>query len=192
MELGHLSAKYESNGDPGAIAYTVGDAGGASYGAYQFATNAGIPQDFCASMELDWGVPGTQEFDANWRAMAEADPEGFLLIQHRYVYEKYFVPAHNLLAASGFYLSSHSEALGQVVWSAAVQYGPGYIVELFNTAAALSGVNDPNELPDRVLIENIYVVRASDEWTAGSPSLRPGLRDRFAAECQDALAMLEE
>ena len=42
------------------------------------------------------------------------------------------------------------------------------------------------------LIRNIYAVRASDEWTSGSPSLRPGLRARFEAECLDALNMLDK
>jgi len=185
MLLGTLSAKYESNGDPGAISYTAGDAGGPSYGAYQFATNAGTPQDFCMWLGVDWGTPGTPEVDANWPAAAQPDPEGFLAAQHSYVKAVYFDTAAVLLAGIGVDLSQRSEALSQVVWSAAVQYGPGYIVELFLTAAG----GDPNAIDDRTLISNIYAVRASDEWTGGSPRLRPGLRARFNAECQEALAM---
>ena len=39
--LGDLSAQYESNGDPGCISDGYGDAGGKSYGTYQFSSNAG-------------------------------------------------------------------------------------------------------------------------------------------------------
>src|SRR5574341_1024502 len=35
-ELGGLSRKYESNGNPGMVSSGVGDHGGRSYGAYQF------------------------------------------------------------------------------------------------------------------------------------------------------------
>ncbi|MDR3560744.1 MAG: hypothetical protein P4N41_15725 [Negativicutes bacterium] len=196
MALGDLSAKYESNGDPGAVADSAEDAGGASYGAYQFATNAGVPQDF-----VDWllrqdyslvktltdaGAPGTQEFDAAWRQVAQEDHDGFLELQRQYVQQKYYQPAVDALSGINFNVDGRSEALRQVVWSAAVQYGPGWVAELFKEASA----GDPNQCDDATLITKIYEVRASDDWTSGSPELRPSLRDRFASECDDALAML--
>lgn len=36
--LAHFLAKYESNGDPAVISSGQGDAGGVSYGAYQFSS----------------------------------------------------------------------------------------------------------------------------------------------------------
>jgi hypothetical protein len=98
--LGTLSAKYESNGDPGAIGRNEGDAGGASYGAYQFATNAGVPEGFVAWLgERGYrgaeglaraGAPGTEGFDAAWREAAAADPEGFAAMQRGFVEEVYY------------------------------------------------------------------------------------------------------
>ena len=41
MELGKLSAAYESNGDPAIVSTGEGDRGGLSYGAYQLASNCG-------------------------------------------------------------------------------------------------------------------------------------------------------
>ena len=38
MELGKLSAAYESNGDPAIVSTGEGDRGGISYGAYQLAS----------------------------------------------------------------------------------------------------------------------------------------------------------
>jgi len=130
--LGHLSAKYESNGAAGAIGRNEGDAGGASYGA------------------------------------------GFLAMQHAFVREMYYEPARAALLGLGLDIDGRSAALRQVVWSAAVQYGPGWIGELFAEAAALAG-KEASDLDDATLIANIYAVRASDGWTAGSPSLRPSL-----------------
>lgn len=48
-DLGYLSGKYESRGDCGTISTGKGDAGGKSYGIYQFALNAGTPKKF-----VDW------------------------------------------------------------------------------------------------------------------------------------------
>jgi hypothetical protein len=196
MALGDLSAKYESNGDPGAVADSPGDAGGASYGAYQFATNAGVPQAFVAwllqqgyrlaQVLADAGDPGTGEFNAAWRQTAGQDHDGFLEMQRQYVQQQYYQPAVEALGGIGFDVNGRSEALRQVVWSAAVQYGPGWVNELFTEAAD----GDPNQCDDATLIRNIYQVRATDDWTSGSPELRPALRARFASECDDALAML--
>lgn len=197
--LGQLSAKYESSGDPGAIGRNEGDAGGASYGAYQFATNAGIPEAFLVWLEEQgyWGAevlkqvgePGTEVFDAAWRRVTEADAAGFLAVQNGFVEQAYYEPARAALLGMGLDVDTRAEALRQVVWSAAVQYGPGYVGELFCTAAALAG-EEPDEADDATLIANVYAVRASDAWTAGSPGLRPALRARFAAECREALEML--
>lgn len=197
--LGQLSAKYESNGDPGAIGRNAGDAGGASYGAYQFATNAGVSEAFMGWLAERgyWGAealkqagePGTEEFDAAWRRVAEADTAGFMAMQHDFVQHVYYEPARVALLEIGLDIDARSEALRQVIWSAAVQYGPGYAGELFGAAAALAE-EQPDGADDATLIANVYAVRASDAWTAGSPGLRPALRARFAAECREALGML--
>ncbi|MDT8900847.1 hypothetical protein [Anaeroselena agilis] len=197
--LGQLSAKYESSGDPGAIGRNEGDAGGASYGAYQFATNAGVPEVFVgwlaeqgywgAAVLVQAGEPGTEGFDAAWRQVATADAAGFLAAQHGYVEQAYYEPARAALLETGLDVDARSGALRQVVWSAAVQYGPGYVGELFCTAAALAG-EEPDRVDDATMIANVYAVRASDEWTAGSPVLRPALRARFAEECREALEMM--
>ena len=51
MELGKLSAAYESNGDPAIVSTGEGDFGGISYGAYQLASNCGSVDAF-----LGWGL----------------------------------------------------------------------------------------------------------------------------------------
>lgn len=196
MRLGDLSAQYESNGDPGAISDAAGDAGGTSYGAYQFAANAGVPQDFIkwlseqgygpAAVLAEAGEAGTAAFNEAWRQAADSDPEGFLAMQHDYVRQQYYEPAVQLLRSVGFDADGRSAAIREVIWSAAVQYGPYWITDLFQEAAG----PELTVMDDVTLIQNIYAVRASDEWTGGSPALRPGLRARFAAECDQALAML--
>lgn len=200
MKLGDLSAKYESNGDPGAISSGEGDAGGISYGAYQFSANAGVPEQFARWLsETGYayaeelavaGEPGSGEFSDAWLAVAAKDPDGFFAAQHEFVRQTYYEPGCQRALAAGVVLTDRSFALQNVVWSAAVQYGPYYIKELFEDVAVWLGLSSAAEAGDGQLIQAIYVIRATDEWTAGSPELRPGLIARFEAECQDALAML--
>lgn len=199
IELGKLSAKYESNGDPGTVSHTDGDAGGASYGCYQFATSAGVPQDFvryCFSQGykltfiLAQADSETDEFDAAWQKCAADDPEGFEQMQDNYVKSVYFDKAVDLLKEIGFDILQRSLTLQQVLWSRAVQYSARWMPELFFKAAEMSG-KELNDCTDRELIVNIYGVNTSDEsWTSGSPSLRPGLFARFESERDDALNML--
>jgi hypothetical protein len=201
MKLGDLSAKYESNGDPGAISSGEGDAGGVSYGAYQFSTNAGVPRQFIAWLEsmgysyaeplAAAGEPGTEGFSDAWLAVAIEDPDGFLAAQHEFVRQTYYEPARERALAAGINIEGRSFALQNVVWSAAVQYGAYYVKELFEDAAARLGITTAADADEAALIQAIYEVRASDEWTAGSPELRPGLIARFEAEGQDALGLLD-
>lgn len=107
--LGTVSAQYESNGDPGLISSGSGDLGGASYGAYQFASTYNIPHTFAkwcvssgnnktvgntllAAYEKDGNKLGTN-FNAAWKKIAADDKNGFLKLQRLYVKAKYYDPA---------------------------------------------------------------------------------------------------
>jgi len=204
MRLDQLSLKYESNGDPGAESNNAGDAGGESYGLYQFADNAGIPRQFINWLKAQ-GSPyayladlstGTPDFDAAWKEIAAKDPDGFSEAQYEFAKTLYYEPAVARAKLAFINMEKHSEALGAVLWSAAVQYDSYYCTELFADSATLLGYADASSLDDisfdEQLIKAIYQVRASDDWTTGSPDLRPGLRNRFINECQDALALLAQ
>lgn len=206
MKLGDLSARYESNGDPGAIAHTPGDLGGASYGAYQFATASGVPQafiQFCvtcgyanAQALVEAGMPGTDCFDGIWESVAQGDPEGFLEIQWQYVKASYFDVAMAYLRDAGWDFDSIPDknvwaAISQIIWSAAVQYGPKWVPDLFNEAEQAADIGDPH-----AFIQALYAVRSesrnSNDWisTSNPENIVEALRNRFASECQDALVML--
>lgn len=202
--LGDLSAKYESNGDPGAISSGWGDLGGVSYGCYQLASNTGSVQSFLQWLK-DIGhtygqslgnlVPCTPNFDALWRTIAKVDGENFKQLQHGYIKEKYYDPAVELLRRYYFNIENHSEVMQDVIWSRAVQYGAGNIVEMFEDAVHCLGHDNLSYVDDlyfdEAMIRTIYLaVCRSEEWTNGSPALREGLYNRFENECREALARL--
>lgn len=203
--LGDLSANYESNGDPATISSGYGDLGGASYGAYQFASNMGVVDDFVAWLAsegyphadtlVNAGGPGNPFFNQAWIYVADIDRDGFMAKQHEYVMDRYYDSAVWFLERAGYHADKHSNTMQDVIWSRAVQYGPALIVEMFETAASIIGHPNLSYVDDisfdADMIRSIYLnVCMSDEWTNGSPGLREGLHARFQAECNDALEML--
>lgn len=129
---------------PGVISSGAGDAGGKSYGAYQFSSRSDIPRAFfrwcqsssdtyyrsignrlAAAYEADGGYGSN--FDATWRALANEDSDGFMRVQRNYVRRSYYDPIVRSIesAVPGFDMDNYSIALRNVFWSRAVQHGVG-------------------------------------------------------------------
>jgi len=140
--LGTLSASYEA-GSPGTISSGAGDAGGKSYGSYQFASAYDIPKAFfnwCLKSDDTYyqsigqrlsdaytadGKKYKTNFDAEWKALAKENADGFEQCQRNYVQLKYYDPAVKKIEAEydGFDMDNYSIALRNVIWSRAVQLG---------------------------------------------------------------------
>ncbi len=168
--LGTVTAKYESNGNPGAIS-NGNDAGGVSFGAYQFASRAGVPLTFAnwcigtgkspdtgnrliSAYNADNGYGET--FKAEWRTLATEDPSGFLAIQHAFVKATYYdaIVSRVEKNVTGFDIDTYGIALKNVFWSRSVQHGVGGAYNVISRAfAALGGFNFQSE---EVLIRAIY------------------------------------
>ncbi|QGQ98806.1 peptidoglycan endopeptidase [Paenibacillus psychroresistens] len=160
-KLGSLSAKYESNGKPGSISSGSGDIGGASYGAYQFASASGVPHtftlwlkgindEFYDSLSNAYKKDGNkygESFNAEWKAIANEDSSLFMQLQHDYTKQAYYdVVAKKVLKDTGVDFNKKSEALKNVLWSRAVQHGVGgapvVIENAFSTLDMLSATDE--------------------------------------------------
>ena len=204
--LGSLSAKYESNGNPGTISTGQGDSGGKSYGIHQFASNMGVVDKF-----VDWlisrgdefsnygkvlknaGPVGSGAFDDKWQELANIDPGNFEGLQHEYSSQEYYSEsASQLMNRFGFDIENRSFALKEVLFSNSIQHGPYYGAEIFRDAANLAG-KSLLIMTDQELIWHIYEVKLTDlSWSSGAPALRPGLFRRWNEEREDALNLLRE
>lgn len=208
--LGDLSAQYESSGDPGCISSGYGDPGGKSYGTYQFSSNAGSLEAFVNWLSNHYPRYAEQlnayplcstSFDEAWRNLANSDWNGFNQAQHEYIKSAYYDPAVEILADNYYRVEKHHEVLQDVIWSRAVQYGVGNILEMFEDAVHsmfnaaqgdysgypnLSYVDAPEY--DYDFIVAVYSVCKSWEWNHSS--LRDSLNERFDREMHDALTRL--
>ena len=212
-ELGQLSAEYESNGDPACVSSGINDAGGISYGTYQLASNCGSVDSFIgwglkqggfytdyARALIDSGEINSDGFIAKWQELGTVDAVGFEKMQHDYIKSAYYDVACEYLKQNLFNVEKHSDALKDVVWSRAVQYGTGEIVNMFNDVLKLMEKALNIELPnlsyiddkrfDYDLIAGIYDTCMSLEWN--NSVLRDSLNNRFADEKFKALKMLME
>lgn len=199
-ELGKLSAKYESGGDPGSVSSGTGDYGGKSYGLWQFASRTGVLDDFLKwlagknkdyydrlmhAKQQDGNKPGAN-FDKTWKSIAANDREGFFRLQRDFVKPNYYdAAAASLKDKHGFDINARSFALKEVLFSTAVQHGPRGAVSIF------SSVNLKGN--DEDIINGVYNERSNVKvyFRSSSPDVQNGVKQRFAQERQDALKLLK-
>jgi murein DD-endopeptidase MepM/ murein hydrolase activator NlpD len=202
-ELGKLSAKYETGGrGPGTVSSGAGDPGGVSYGSYQMASKMGVPTRFVTQAGFRWLqdfrnlTAGTSQFTAVWKRIAADETDAFQAAQHAYIKKTHYdLLVAKILADDKLDVNTRSGALQNVVWSTAVQHGPGTPI----VHRACSNVSCPTTDPkyDELLIRAIYAERGKKKadgnlayFSRSSPNVQQSVSNRFKNELQDALAML--
>ncbi|ROQ90654.1 VgrG-related protein [Desulfosoma caldarium] len=201
--LGFLSARFES-GRAGVDAVGYDPGGGTSYGLYQIASRPGTMArflDFLADHEPRWAQRLRAAGPANtgssqgamprvWKAIAREDPKRFAALQHAFVRETHYEPARRAIQdATGVDVNTASRAVQEVLWSAAVQHGPGRAADMFIRALSRQGGREV-ALNESALIQSVYRDRGQVghlHWG----SLRDALLRRFQEEKAMALAMLQ-
>ena len=156
-----VSKQYESSGDCSTVSTGSGDLGGISYGSYQLSSNAGsvdsfldfaqnYPDDALANYgrTLAQYEVNSQEFINTWEEIGQADPDGFGELQDAYAMEVYYNPSCIKLQANYYNVSTKSIAMKACVFSRAIQYGSGNMVELFNNACQRLGYDNLSYVDD--------------------------------------------
>ena len=202
IPLGSLSGKYESTGAPGSVSSGKGDPGGVSYGAYQMTSKGGgrVAEFLNSSSGSPWAaefenlIPGSEEFSAKWRIVADREPDTFLMAQHDFIKKTHYDPYIIKLGSMGLDVNSRSHALKEVIWSTSVQHGPGNdVLDSFLHSKHVES------LTDEEIIRAVYAERGrrtSDgilvRFRSSSSSVQEGVSKRFENELQDALRMLND
>jgi LysM repeat protein len=201
--LGALSAKYETGGRGcGTVSTGAGDYGGVSYGSYQMASKMGVPTKFVTQAGFPWLkdfanlVAGTAPFTAVWKRIAAEQPDEFQKAQHGYIKKTHYdLLVAKILSDNGLDVNTRSRALQDVVWSTAVQHGPGTPIVGRACTSLSCKTTDANY--DELLIRAIYAERGKRKadgnlayFSRSSASVQQGVANRFKSELQDALKML--
>lgn len=206
--LGGLSMFYETGchpGQEGKAAATVssgrGDAGGKSYGAYQFnsttATGAVVKTFLAATEGSPWaaGFIGLDPvlagaFETEWKRIAAAQPAEFFTAQHKFIERTHYRPVvAKVLKETKVDVDLGGAAVRDVVWSISVQHGRAARL-VAASVRALAGQGHPGEKAyDRLLIVDLYARRAKYVTDNGIDNLASILA-RYKSEEKEALAML--
>lgn len=189
VQLGSLSAKYESNGNPGTIARTKGDIGGASYGTYQLTTASGHASKFANQYggALKGLKAGTTAFDNAWKAEASKNPEKFKEAQHAYIAQTHYQPAVNAFkSATGINPNVMPPGVHNAIWSIGVQHGSGGARNIFKNAGIKASDNA------KTILTKIYAERSKvDKYFKSSPAnIKKSVYNRFQKELSDALKQI--
>ena len=201
--LGALSAKYETGGrGPGTVSTGAGDFGGVSYGSYQMASKMGVPTKFVTQPGFPWRqdfanlTAGTAAFTAVWKRIAAEQTADFQRAQHEYIKKTHYdLLCSKILGDDGLDVNTRSRAVQDVVWSTAVQHGPGTPIVHRACSSLTCKTTDANY--DELLIRAIYAERGKKKadgnlayFSRSSKSVQAGVANRFKSELQDALKML--
>lgn len=205
-DLGSLSAKYESRGQPGTIGYDT--TGGWSYGTYQFASIPGVMKelhvwldrnypDVAAQLNAAGGpagaLAGTEAYKTAWKQiMGTAKGKE---IQHKYAIVAIYGPgSRNIAKRTGLDGNLRSTTMQNCIWSTAVHHGPSGCVTIFQRALATLGYPPKavtrTEPTDAALLKAVYEERRADNgmryFSSSKPNVRSGVVNRMYNELADA------
>jgi hypothetical protein len=205
--LGKLSERYETGGrGAGVVSTGAGDAGGASYGSYQMTSKpgGGTVKRFVSDPAFPFRnkfaglTPGTAQFTGAWKQLAQTNRDEFQSSQHDFIKKTHFDPlVRKIINEDGLNVLTRSHALQDVIWSTAVQHGPGANIPHVALANVRSRPEDPDF--DKEFIKAIYAERGRKRadgvlarFSRNSPAVQRGVAQRFRDEQRDALQMLAE
>lgn len=200
-QLGVLSARFES-GSRSTAAIGHDSTGGFSWGKYQIATLTGtfarfmqfletefpvLHAQFTAAGGTDAAMAGTQVFKDKWRELAKTD--ALQEAEHGFIKATHYDLFVQKLNGIGLHVDRRSFALKNVIWSIAVQHGPGNSV----VKNALDPLPDPATLSDKELITAIYKERSNVNkyFSRSTSAVKKSVKNRFKQEKEDALVMLK-
>jgi hypothetical protein len=211
-ELGDLAARFES-GSEGVAAIGYDRNGGTSYGKFQISSRAGTMSSFLRYLESaapDLAGRLTAAGPANtggrsgkmpevWKRIASEDPVRFERLQNDFICKSHFEPAlQDIEENTGLRLEKIPPALQEVIFSTAVQHGPGGAARIVSRALSKVGKNAFNaalESPDKLrragesLIKHIYAIRAG-QFGSSTQQVQAAARERLHLEMREALSLL--
>lgn len=184
-QLGHISIKYESNGNPATVSNNPADPGGASYGLYQLASKTGTLKYFLDGSsfknEFTGLTPGTKEFNSKWVELSKN--QKFNDEQHDFIKKTHYDSPRSYATSIGL---PDNQMLNEAIWSMGVQHGPNGAIKILKNILNADIIG-----PITKLVNVIYGLRKDyvKGLTKLSEPLKQTLYKRYDRELKDVLAL---
>jgi hypothetical protein len=212
QDLGSLAAKFES-GAEGIAAVGYDRHGGTSYGKFQISSRAGTMNKFLRYLEdaapdlaarlASCGPANTGgragKMPEAWKDIAAEDPQRFERLQNDFIRESHFEPAlQRLTESTGILFEALPAALQEVVFSTAVQHGPGGAFRIISRALSRMGEGkfgnaqkspETSKQAGEELIRQIYAIRAG-QFASSTREVQAAAKERLRLEMREALTLL--
>lgn len=205
---GQLAAHFESGAD-GAASVGHTPTAGTSYGTFQIASGTPTYANFLRYLKerapdlyarlVGRGPANTGStvgsVPEEWRRIAVEQTKRFERLQYEFILATHYRPAvAEIFAQTGVDVSALSPASREVLWSAAVQHGPGGAVEIFTAAIRniLPRIVEERRMVffEKALIEEVYKERL--RCYGHGPYLAKGaMLTRYGREKSQALGLLD-
>ncbi len=131
------------------------------------------------------------QMPAVWKQVAASDPKRFEALQHEFIRSYSYSPAaRNIAQSTGLDVTQRSYALREVLWSTAVQHGPGAAERIFSQAIEKAEASPPGQDFDKNVIEEVYRIRGQ-KFFRHNKRVREAVLSRFRDEKSTAIAMLD-
>lgn len=190
--IGKYVRQFES-GSKGSrmISKGTGDYGGVSFGTYQFpsykkaVTTSGKLAEFWNKFYASKfpGVqPGdNQTFKDAWLKAVDSDPNQFFKNEHDTEASEYTAALNRVKSRKPtFDPDRFSRGVQEALWSSAVQYGPGGLIDKVFIQEGLDNNTDKNKALE--MIYNAKINGVDNHFKSSSTGVKNGIRSRFKQE----------
>lgn len=206
-QLGYISAREESNGDPGAVGLNPNDKGGASFGIWQLSSKMGTVDEFLnyiknINSEIHSILTNAKKQDKNkfgenfinkWKEVAKTHYDEFYELQRSFIKKNYFDSFVTLSKKNNLNINSLLEfnSTSNMIWSTSVQHGVGGTLNILKKIPLALNLED--------IIAKLYQERLniiSKSYPPNSPnqgivSLYNGIKNRLENEQKEILRILK-
>ncbi len=202
-QLGYISAREESNGNPGAVGLNPNDKGGASFGVWQLSSKMGSVDDFLDfikdknndiyTMLMEAKKQDNNKFENNfiekWKQIAQDYYNTFYELQRIFIKRSYFDAFLNSAKKNNMDISALLDfnSTSNMIWSTSVQHGSGGAINIFKKIPLATNIE--------TIIENVYAERlkiiaksySPNSSNPGIVSLYNGIKTRLENEKEEIL-----
>lgn len=202
-QLGYISAREESNGDPGAVGLNPNDKGGTSFGVWQLSSKAGSVDEFLKFIKdkdeeiynkliiAKQNDNGNFEsnFISTWKEIASNRYEDFYEMQRLFIKKNYydsFIRIANKNNINIDYLLSYS-SISNMIWSTSVQHGASGTVNIIKKISLNSSIES---IIESIYTERLNIISKSYPPNSSNPgivSLYNGIKTRLENEKNEIL-----
>ncbi len=207
-QLGYISAREESNGDPGALGLNPNDKGGASFGVWQLSSKMGSVDRFLdfiknKNEKIYFELSEAKKQDNNkfednfinkWKEVAKNNYDVFYELQRLFIKETYFdafvksAKKNNLNILPLLDYNSTSN----MIWSTCVQHGTEGTIKILKKITPPKNIESLIEL---IYEERLNIISKTYPPTSSNPgivSLYNGIKNRLDNEKNEIIRIYKK